>query len=314
MNLKEVANVVGNNGLFASGHRLCPGCGAGIIARTVLNYAKFKGLKVIAVAATGCLQVASTIFPYTSWKTAYIHNAFENAAATASGIDSALKALKKKGLLKEDYQVIVFGGDGGTYDIGLQSLSGALERKQRFVYVCYDNQAYMNTGIQRSSATPLFAETTTTPAGVKFKGKQQPRKDLISIAAAHDCYAAQASVSNLPDFWKKLEKAFNNQPAVIDVFSPCPRGWYYPPKDGLKVAKLAVETNYWPLFEVENNKWFLNYEPHPRKPIIEWLKLQGRFRHLWSETEENKHLIKELQQMVDKRFERLKRLAKNSQT
>ncbi|MCD6463994.1 pyruvate ferredoxin oxidoreductase [Candidatus Woesearchaeota archaeon] len=310
MNIKQLAEKIGNNSWFAPGHRLCAGCNAGIIAKFVLNFAQFKGYKVITVLATGCLEVATTIFPYTSWKTAYMHNAFENAAATASGIGAALKSLKKKGLLKEDYKIVVFGGDGGTYDIGLQSLSGALERKHEFVYICYDNEAYMNTGIQRSSATPMLASTTTTPSGKVSKGKQQPRKDLIAIAAAHDVYAAQTSVSHLQDFWKKLEKAFNDQPAVLNVLSPCTRGWYFPPDQGIKIAKLAVETNYWPLYEVDHGRWILNYEPKQRKPIIEWLKTQGRFKHLLQPTQENEKLIAQLQEMVDKRFEYIKKLAR----
>ncbi len=309
MNIKELAQYEG----LASGHRLCPGCGAAILANIVQRIVKAKGYEMVIANATGCLEVATTIFPYTSWRVPWIHNAFENAAATISGVEAAYNVLKKKGKVKDDAKFIVFGGDGGSYDIGLQSMSGALERGHKFTYIVYDNEAYMNTGIQRSSATPMGAWTTTTPVGRKEKGKRIDRKDLTLIAAAHHIpYVAQASIAFLPDLIRKIEKAIDNQPSFINVLSTCPRGWYFDPRDTIKIAKLAVETNFWLLYEVENGKFKLNYEPKQRKPIIEWIKSQGRYRHLWEDNEENRKIIAEIQKRVDERFSYLKRLINNS--
>ncbi|MCF0146238.1 MAG: pyruvate ferredoxin oxidoreductase, partial [Eubacterium sp.] len=180
---------------LAPGHRMCAGCGATIAVRAVLRALKEEDRAVIG-NATGCLEVSSYMYPYSAYEDSYIHNAFENAGATLSGVETACKALKKRGRLPEDehFKFITFGGDGGTYDIGLQSLSGAMERGHDMVYVCYDNGAYMNTGIQRSSATPMYADTTTTPAGTVSNGKSQPRKDLAAIMAEHHIpYVAQTT-------------------------------------------------------------------------------------------------------------------------
>lgn len=305
MNIKELARYEG----LAGGHRLCPGCGAAILANIVQRVVKAKGYEMVIANATGCLEVATTIFPFTSWRVPWIHNAFENAAATISGVESAYNVLRKKGKIDREARFIVFGGDGGSYDIGLQSLSGALERGHKFTYIVYDNEAYMNTGIQRSGATPLGAWTTTTPVGKKEKGKQRDRKDLTLIAAAHHIpYVAQASIAFLPDLIRKIEKAIENQPSFINVLSTCPRGWYFDPRDTLKIAKLGVDTNFWPLYEVENGNFKINYEPKEKKPIIEWIKSQGRYRHLWEDTPENREIIGKIQRSVDERFEYLKRL------
>ena len=297
--LKELAQ---KQDLLAPGHRLCAGCGASIIVRQVL-LASDK--PVIVANATGCLEVSTTIYPYTAWKTSYIHNAFENAAATASGVEAAIKALKRKGLLEDDFNILAIGGDGGTYDIGLQSLSGALERRHNFVYLCYDNGAYMNTGIQRSSATPLGAWSSTTPVGKVEKGKQEWRKDLAMFAVAHDIpYVATASPSHFMDLIKKAEKAFAaDGPAVLNVLSPCPRGWRYPEKEGIKIAKLAVETYFWPLYEVENGRFRITIKPREKKPVVEWLKAQGRFRHLLAP--ENAELVELIQERVDREWRKL---------
>ena len=204
---------------------------------------------VVVANATGCLEVATTIFPYTSWNVPWFHSAFENAAALASGIETAYKALKKKGKVKEDIDFITFGGDGGTYDIGLQSLSGAMERGNRILYVCYNNEAYMNTGIQRSSATPMGATTTTAPSGKKSIGKLQARKDLTAIMVAHNIpFAAQSAVGFHNDLISKVQKALSsNGAAFINVLQPCRLGWAYPPEDTVRLGKLAVDTCVWPL-------------------------------------------------------------------
>ncbi len=305
-NLKELSKQPER---LSGGHRLCAGCGASIIVRQVLMGTKDP---VVVGASTGCLEVATTIYPYTAWKIPFIHNAFENVAATITGVETAYRALKKKGKIKKEIKFVAFGGDGGTYDIGLQSLSGALERGHRFVYVCYNNEAYMNTGTQRSSATPKGASTTTAPAGKASYGKTQLRKDLTSIVAAHRIpYAAQGSASHWNDLITKAEKAFKaDGPAFLNVISMCNRGWQHPPEDTIEVSKLAVETGFWPLIEIENGVWRFTYKPKERKPVIEFLKLQGRFKHLFKE--ENKHILEEMQKEIDENWARLERFCEAS--
>jgi len=235
--LKELSH---KKELLSRGHRLCPGCAAPIIVRQTLLAADKP---VVVCCPTGCLEVATTIYPYTAWKIPWIHCAFENAAATLSGVETAYRALKKQGKIKEDVRFIAFGGDGGTYDIGLQSLSGALERGHRMLYICYDNEAYMNTGIQRSSASPLGAHTTTTPPGKAIpEGKSEQRKNLTEIVAAHNIpYVAQASPGFHMDLIKKVQKALSvDGPSFINVLSPCPRGWRYPAEKTIEVAKLKM--------------------------------------------------------------------------
>ncbi|MCR5667184.1 MAG: pyruvate ferredoxin oxidoreductase [Eubacterium sp.] len=290
---------------FAPGHRMCAGCGGSIAVRNVLRGLHDEDHAVIG-NATSCLEVSTFIYPYTSYQDSYIHNAFENAGATMSGVETAYKALKKKGKIKGDYKFITFGGDGGTYDIGLQSLSGAAERGHDFTYVCYDNGAYMNTGIQRSSATPMYADTTTTPVGSESAGKPQYRKDLAEILAAHHIpYVAQTTfVQNFKDLHIKSERAiYTEGPAFLNIMAPCPRGWRYDTPDIMDICKAAVETCYWPLFEVVDGKWILNYEPKKKLPIEEFLKSQGRFKHLFKK--ENEHLIEAFQKEVDRRWEQL---------
>ena len=290
--------------LLSHGHRMCAGCVAPVVVRQILSAAESP---VIVGCATGCLQVSTTVFPYTAWKVPYIHNAFENVSATVSGVETAYRSLKKQGKIPEDKKIkfVAFGGDGGTYDIGFQSLSGALERGHDFMYVCYDNEAYMNTGIQRSSATPRGADTTTSPAGKVVPGKKQNRKDLTAIVAAHNIpYVAQASPSHWQDLHKKAQKGFEvNGPAFINVMAPCPRGWRYETDEGIELARLAVETCYWPLFEVVEGEWKLTYRPKEKRPIRDWLSVQGRFKHLFKP--ENEHIIDEIQAKVDKDWEQL---------
>ncbi len=298
-NLKEL---IKKQEVLSPGHRLCAGCGASIAVRQILAASDDP---VVVASATGCLEVATTIYPFTSWRSPFIHNAFENAAATISGVETMYQSLKKQGKIDKEIKFIAFGGDGGTYDIGLQSLSGALERGHDFVYVCYDNEAYMNTGIQRSSATPRGVWTTTTPVGEVIPGKTQYRKDLTGIIAAHNIpYAAQASIWRWSDLIDKAHKAFYTKgPAFLNVLSPCHRGWRFPLEDTIKISKLAVQTNFWPLYEVENGKWKINYKPRERLPITEWMKPQGRYKHLL--TPENESIVKEIQQDIDDNWEKL---------
>ena len=290
---------------LAPGHRMCAGCGGTIAVRNVLRGLHEEDQAVIC-NATCCLEVSTFMYPYTAWEDSFIHTAFACAGATLSGVESAYKVLKKKGKVDENYKFIAFGGDGGTYDIGLQSLSGAMERNHDLVYVCYDNGAYMNTGIQRSSATPMFADTTTTPVGSKSNGKPQNRKDLASIIADHDVpYVAQTTfIKNFKDLHTKAEKAiYTPGAAFLNVMAPCPRGWRYPADKIMDVCKAAVETCYWPLFEVVEGEWILNYEPKKKLPVEEFLAMQGRFKHLFKP--ENEYLIEEFQKEVDRRWEAL---------
>lgn len=297
--LKELAK---RKEMLTPGHRLCAGCGAPIAVRLILMAADKP---VVAANATGCLEVSTSIFPYTAWDIPWIHNAFENVAATISGVESMYRAKKRKGEITEDIYFVAFGGDGGTYDIGLQSLSGALERGHRFLYVCYNNEAYMNTGIQRSSATPLGAWTTTSPEGEAQPGKLQWRKNLTEIVVAHGIpYVAQSAPWNWRDLTSKAEKAFHTDgPSFINVLASCNRGWRHLPSDTMKMMQLASDCCIWPMYEVENGKYRLTYKPKEKKPVEEWLKAQGRFKHLF--TPENRHLIEEIQAYVDKEWELL---------
>ncbi len=297
--LKELSSVPE---VLAPGHRMCAGCGAPIVVRQVLRGAKSA---VVVGNATGCLEVSTTIYPYTSWNSPFIHTAFENVAASISGVEAAYRSLKRQGKITDDIKFVCFGGDGGTYDIGLQSLSGAMERGHNMVYVCYDNGAYMNTGIQRSSATPRGADTTTTPVGKVQPGKKDNRKDLTKIMMAHEIpYVAQISPAHWNDTYQKSEKAFAvDGPAFINALAPCPRGWRYDSKDTIEMCKLAVETCFWPLYEVVDGKVRVTYKPRNKKPVVEFLKPQGRFRHLFRP--ENEEILGQIQAEVDRKWEEL---------
>ncbi len=290
---------------FAGGHRLCAGCGAGIAVRGVLRALEPED-KAVIINATGCLEVSSFMYPYTAWTDSYIHSAFENAGATAGGVEAAYRVLKKKGKIKDNYKFIAFGGDGGTYDIGFQSLSGAMERGHDMVYVCYDNEAYMNTGIQRSSSTPRFTDATTSPVGSVSNGKKQNKKDLTDIIAAHNIpYVAQTTfMGNFKDLHEKSRKAiYTEGAAFLNVLSPCPRGWRYEIEDIAEICRLAVETCVWPMFEVENGTWRLTYQPKAKLPVEEFLKKQGRFAHMFKKG--NEWMIEETQAYVDAKWEKL---------
>ena len=282
---------------LAGGHSLCQGCGVPMVVRTVLNTFTQP---VVVVNATGCLEVATTRFPTTAWNVPWIHVAFENAAAVAGGVESAQRALRRRHALPagEEVAVVVFAGDGGTYDIGLQALSGALERGHRFLFVCYDNEGYMNTGIQRSGATPFGASTTTSPSGLESFGKAQQRKDMTAIAIAHHVpYVGQAAASHWQDLGEKVERAAAaDGPAFLNVLTNCPLGWGHEPRMGVRILDAAVNSCFWPLYEVVDGEYRLTYEPHEVVPVEDWLRPQKRFDHLLRP--ENAEIVEEIQRRV----------------
>ncbi len=291
--------------LFAPGHGLCAGCMAGTIVKILL---KVAGPNTIVVTATGCLEVATTMYPYTSWRVPWIHVAFENAAAVASGIEAAIKALKRKGLIDPNKRinVIAIAGDGGTYDIGFQALSGMLERGHKVLYVLYDNEAYMNTGIQRSGGTPLYAWTTTTPAGKVWKGKFQQKKPIADIVAAHRIpYVATANPAYPLDMANKFKRALEvDGPAFVHVLQPCPTGWRFDPRYSVKVARLATETAMWINweYEYETGEFRVTIPVPKRKHVKHYIRMQGRFRHLTDED------IEQLQKFIDREVERVNKM------
>ena len=279
------------------GHSLCQGCGVPMVVRTVLSS---LGRPAVVVNATGCLEVATTRFPTTAWNVPWLHVAFENSAAVASGVESAHRALKRRGAAptEDDPVFVVFAGDGGTYDIGLQALSGALERGHRLLFVCYDNEAYMNTGVQRSGATPFGASTTTSPAGLESFGKAQQRKDMTAIAVAHGIpYAAQAAGCDWHDLSVKAERAAAaDGPAFLNVLTDCPVGWGHEPKLSAQILNAAVESRFWPLYEVVDGQYRLTYEPKKPAPIEDWLRPQKRFAHLLRP--QNRELLEQVRRRV----------------
>ena len=286
--------------IFAPGHRACIGCGEALAVRLAC---KALGQNTIVVTATGCIEIISSQLPYTSWRVPWIHTLFENTAAVASGIEAGLKAMARKGRRpKQNINVVAMAGDGGTSDIGLQALSGALERGHNLLYICFDNEAYMNTGIQRSSATPYGASTTTSPAGKMSIGQLSWKKDMPSIVAAHNIpYVATACPSYPFDLVSKVAKGAATQgPAYIHIFSVCPTGWRCPTDSTIQMGRLAVQTGIFPLYEIENGEYKLSVNPPKPKPVQDYLKLQGRFRHLSEET------IAEIQNRVDKEYAKLK--------
>ena len=296
--------------LFLSGHRACAGCVPATVLRLIMKATRGP---TIVTEATGCMEVVSSIYPYTSWATPWLHTAFETAAANASGIEAALKVMKKKGRLKQEHvDVIALAGDGGTYDIGLQALSGAVERGHDFLFVLYDNEAYMNTGIQRSGGTPLGAATSTTPAGSVLPGKLEHKKPIAEIMLAHEMpYVATASPYYWKDMLTKVRKGLEVEgPAFLHVFAPCPRGWRSDPAKSIEYSKLAVESCVFPLWEAVNGVYQLSVPsklvalaPKKKKTVVDYMQGQGRFRHLF--TPQNKKLLEEIQLMTDERWERL---------
>lgn len=279
---------------FVSGHRACAGCGEALVVRHVV---KAAGPNTIVVSATGCMEVVSTPYPETAWMIPWIHGAFENNSAVASGIDAALKMQGIRGKIN----LVVLGGDGATFDIGFGALSGAMERGHKFTYVCTDNEAYANTGVQRSGATPMFASTTTSPAGSKVDGKQEPKKPLPLIVASHGIkYVATVSAVNLFDLHAKVKKALATPHAsFINAFSVCPVGWYTKSDAAIEISKLAINARVFPLYEIENG--VLKFTQKVKKanaiPVEEYLKAQGRFKHLTPEE------IAKIQEYVDARYD-----------
>jgi pyruvate ferredoxin oxidoreductase beta subunit len=289
---------------FSPGHRACQGCAEALGVRLV---GKALGRDTIVASATGCMEVTSTPLPFTNWNVPWIHVAFENAAAVASGAEAGMKVLMRKGRVpKKKITFLAMAGDGGTSDIGVQALSGALERGHDFIYVCYDNEAYMNTGIQRSSATPYGASTTTSPAGKVVPGQITWKKNMPEIAAAHDIpYVATACPSYPLDLIEKVKKGARIKgPAYIHILSACPTGWRLPPELAIKVGRLAVETGVFPLYEVENGRYRLSIDTGKLRPVEDYLKIQGRFRHL------DKGMIEKIQERVIEEYERLKKKVK----
>ncbi len=288
---------------FAPGHRACQGCAEALAVRLV---AKALGRNVVVASATGCMEIVSSPLPFTSWRVPWFHVAFENAAAVASGVESGLKALMRKNRIRQKKIVTIgMGGDGGTADIGLQALSGALERGHDMIYVCTDNEAYMNTGIQRSSSTPFGASTTTSPSGKMKAGQITWKKNMPAIAAAHNIpYVATACPSYPIDLIQKVKKAAEIKgPAYLHILSVCPTGWRSAPELSIKLGRLAAETGVFPLYEVENGKYRLNIDFPQLRPLKEYTKLQGRFRHL---TEE---MLSEIEKRIHLEYDQLREKA-----
>ena len=295
-----VPRLVRKKEIFAPGHRACIGCGEALAVRIAC---KALGDNIIISNATGCMEIVASQIPYTSWRVPWIHTLFDNTAAVASGIEAGLKVMRRKGRGPDhDVGVVAIAGDGGTSDIGLQALSGAMERGHDFLYLCFDNEAYMNTGIQRSSATPFGASTTTSPAGKASIGQFSWKKNMPAIAVAHDIpYVATASPSYPFDLMNKVRKGLKTPgPAYVHILSVCPVGWRCPSDITVKMGRLAVETGVFPLYEVENGQYKLSLELPQLRPVKDYLKLQGRFRHLSEDT------ISTIQDRVQKEYYKIR--------
>lgn len=278
--------------LFTSGHTACGGCGGALAARIAL---KVFGKNTMMYNPACCLLVFSATYPLASWKIPFLHVAFENTAAVSAGMKAGLESLGKDSL------VVGMAGDGGTADIGIQAISGAAERNDDIIYICYDNEAYMNTGVQRSGATPFGASTTTTPATKLVGGKREFKKDFPRIMIAHEVpYVATASVSHPMDLLAKLEKAKNTKGfRYIQIFAPCPTGWRMDSTKSIEIGKMAVESGMWYLYESEYGKpEKITYTPKKKIPVKDYLMAQGRFKHLSEED------IAILQKWVDERWEK----------
>ncbi len=304
-NLKQFST---SNDRFEGAHLLCPGCAHSIIVRELLNCTDDN---LIIANATGCLEVCTAVYPHTSWDASWIHIGFENAATAASGAEAMYKALKRKGRLKDPdkpVKFVAFGGDGATYDIGFQFLSGAVERGHDFTYVCLDNEVYANTGGQRSSSTPIGASTTTTPAGRVSYGNKKTKKDIVAIMAANGApYVAQVAPNKWKDMVKKYQKALATEgPVFINAMSACTTEWKFPSDETIQVSDLATDSLVFPLYEIENGyKLTITYRPRKIIPVRDYLGAQGRFKHLFKK--ENEYLIDEMQKRVDKKWELLQR-------
>ena len=314
------ARLLSQDELFTQGHRACQGCSPALAMRLI---GKALGFNMIVANATGCMEIICSPYPFMAWTVPWIHVAFENTAAVASGIEAGIKALRRKKRhytdTGEKIAIVGIGGDGGTMDIGIQALSGALERGHDFLYICYDNEAYMNTGIQRSSGTPFGASTSTSPAGSRSIGQTTPKKDFAEICVAHNIpYVATANVAYPFDLIEKIRKAKEAKgPAVIHLFAPCPTGWGCPASSSIKLARLATETGLFPLYEVVNGKYALSLDIEKLRPVEEYAAIrnvrdylydetggckdaQGRYRHL------SPDLVARIQEQAHARYERLK--------
>lgn len=298
--IKFGKNLVSTKEILAEGHNFCIGCGEALAMRLAC---KAIGENMIIGMATGCDEVCTTPLPVTSWRVPWLHTLFENVGAEISGVEAGLKALMRKGKIPErDIKCIGMAGDGATSDIGVQALSGAIERGHNFLYICWDNEAYMNTGIQRSSSTPYGASTTTAPAGKVSIGQKTRKKNMVEICVAHNIpYAATACPSYPFDLMNKVKKGAEVKgPAYVHILSPCPTGWRYPSSMTIQMGRLAVETGIFPLYEVENGRYRLNIDRPALKPVEEYLKPQGRYRHLTDKD------IQEIQEMVNEDYAKLK--------
>lgn len=283
---------------FMSGHIACLGCGSSLAMRYLL---KGLGPRTIVSVPACCWAIMHGVFPNTCLKVPIIDTAFEVTGASIAGIRAALDV---KGI--KDVNVVGFAGDGGTADIGIQALSGTVERNMDVFYVMYDNEAYMNTGIQRSSATPRGAWTTTTPVGKLDEWKAQPKKNMVEIMVAHEIpYTCTCSVAFPEDMVKKVEKAKGIKGSkFIHVLCPCPPGWRYPPERTIEMARLAVDACVFPLYEVENGVYKVTRKPRKKKSVAEYFELQNRFKHLSEE------MISQVQKDVDRGWECLLRKEK----
>ncbi len=296
------ARLVDKSENFTSGHRACQGCAEALAVRHVM---KALGRDTIVAMCTGCMEIISSPLPLTSWKVPWIHNAFENSSAVISGCEAGMKAMMRKGKIPyKKINFVAMGGDGATADIGMGQLSGALERGHDFVYICYDNEAYMNTGIQRSSATPYGASTTTSPAGKVSIGQRTQKKNMAQIAVAHNVpYVATACSSYPFDLMDKVKRAADTPGAAyINVLSVCPTGWRIATEDAIKFGRLAVDTCVYPLYEVIDGQYRLSYRPYKKLPVKEYIKGQGRFRHLTDKD------IEQIQEQVDREWEKILKL------
>ena len=304
-NLKEFSTV---NERFEGAHLLCPGCAHSMIVRELMNCSDDN---LVISTNTGCLEVSTAVYPYTSWDTSWIHIGFENAATAAAGAEAMYKARKRKGTLKNPdapVKFVAFGGDGSTYDIGFQWLSGAVERGHNFTYICLDNENYANTGGQRSSSTPIGASTTTAPAGRVSYGEKRNKKDMMAIMAANGAsYVAQVA----PNKWKNMAQAFQKAlstdgPCYINAMSACTTEWKFDPKDTINISDLATDSLAFPLYEIINGTELnITYRPKNVLPVKDYLAAQGRFKHLFKP--ENAHVLEEWQKRVDEKWEYLQR-------
>jgi len=285
--------------LLAPGHRACAGCGEALAARLIMDAA---GSNTIVATTTGCLEVFSTPYPESAWKVAWIHSLFENSSAVAAGIEVGLRALSREAGIN----IIAQGGDGATADIGIGCLSGMFERGHNILYICYDNEAYMNTGVQRSGLTPFDSHTSTSPSGSVSWGNPTEKKPLPQIAAAHGIpYVAVATASYYVDLQNKVKKALSIKgPKYLQVHVPCPLGWAHKPEDTIEIGRLAVLTGLYPIYEMENGEVTKVRKLGKKRLQVEaYLKPQGRFRHLFSKPE-GKEEIRRIQKIADGNIER----------